>query len=144
MARKVLNDICSRKPWGWHISEPGLNSGSVPQNKRLSNMEIQFIISQYRFPLWPLATSHKLPTVQSNKNFHKRKKMLRKDRWFTLRKPSNSEHSTNIKSANHYQTEGGWGRSKGEQAEKAKTAGEPRGRKSKHSSRIYPLVRNKD
>lgn len=70
--------------------------------------------------------------------------MLRMDCWFTLRQPSNSEHPTNIKSANYYQTEGGRGGSKGEQAQKAKTAGESRGRKSKHSYRIYPLVRNTD
>lgn len=89
-----------------------LNSGSAPQNKKLSNREIQFIISQYRFPLWPLATSHKLLTVQPNKNFHKRKRMLRRDRWFTLRQPSNPEHPTNIKSDNHYQTEQGRGGSR--------------------------------
>lgn len=31
-----------------------LNSGSAPQNKKLSNREIQFIISQYRFDLFDL------------------------------------------------------------------------------------------
>ena len=71
--------------------------------------------------------------------------LLRRDHWFPLRQPSNPEHPTNIKSDNHYQTEGGWGGNKGEQAEKAETAeGEPRGKESKYSSRIYPLVRNKD